>query len=293
MKRIKHYDGNSQEFHDEVVGNKRHHPTDPGYKSRIRNLKSISETRFREYDGKFETNKLQEIVEIDYSNRQKTDFQSLYKFDVEPFPKLYIELSKDERGRKYPYCPLCDMEGTSSFDHILPQSKFPEFSDHPLNLVRSCQLCNGKKSANWKEGDRRRYLDLYIDEIPDVQFLFVKVDVDDGDGSLTVQFTIDNRNGIDADLFRMIHNHFDDLEICTRYNNGASEVISTLQDDIVANLDLGASKEDIKSSVITKCNREQLRNGINYWRAILKKACVEDEKIFDYIINKSAAGVDL
>ena len=293
MKKIRHYERGSMDFHDSVVKHKHHHPSDPGYVKRIQGLRPISEKRFGEYDDKFNKDKLEELEESDEVKKHKADFQSLYKYDVEPFVSLNIGLSKDENGRKYPYCPLCDMEGTSSFDHILPQSKFPEFSDHPLNLIRSCQLCNGKKSSNWKEEGRRRYIDLYIDDIPNIQFLFAEVNIDNKDNSLVVSFSVDNRNGIDADMYRKIYNHFDDLDICLRYNEGASEVISTLQDDVVVNLDDGATKEVIKESVLTKCKREQDRHGVNYWRAILKKACIEKDDILDYIIKKSLAGENI
>lgn len=281
------------DFHDSVVSNKHHHPTDPGYKKRIQDLRPISEKRFKEYDEKFSDDKLEELEESDEAKRLKADFKSLYKYDVEPFATLNKELSKDEHGRKYPYCPLCDMEGTSSFDHILPQSKFPEFSDHPLNLIRSCQKCNGQKSSNWKEDDKRRYIDLYVDEIPDIQFLFAEVEIDDADDALVVKFSVDNRNGIDADMYRKIYNHFDDLDICIRYDDGADEVISSLQDDVVNNLELGATKDVIKEAILNKCRREQARHGENYWRAILKKACAENDEVLDYIISKSIAGENI
>lgn len=290
MKKIRHYEGDSMAFHDSAVENKHSHPTDPGYKKRIKDLRPISEKRFKEYDEKFAEDKLEELEESIEAIGHKKDFQSLYKYDVEPFASLNIELSKDERGRKYPYCPLCDMEGTSSFDHILPQSKFPELADHPLNLIRSCQSCNGQKSSNWKEGGKRRYLDLYLDEIPDKQFLFANVEIDESEQSLSVTFSLENRNGIDDDMYRMIFNHFNDLDICVRYDGGANEIVSSLQDDIVNNLYLGATKDVIKESILNKCKREQERHGVNYWRAILKKACAENEVVLDFIINKSLAG---
>lgn len=293
MRKIRHYEKDSMVFHDSVIYHKHEHPTDPGYKQRIQDLRAISEKRFKVYDEKFMNDKLEEIEESEEAHTSKADFQSLYKYDIEPFASLYIELSKDENGRKYPYCPLCDMEGTSSFDHILPQSRFPEFSDHPLNLIRSCQKCNGKKSSIWKENNKRRYIDFYIDEIPDKQFLFATVQIPASGTSLVVSFTVENRNGIEPDLFRKITNHFSDLGICGRYDEGACEVVSSLQDDVVNNLMMGASKEDIKDGILSKCMREQKRHGVNYWRAILKKECAENNEILDYIIQKSHAGEDI
>lgn len=293
MKQIRYYGKDTMDFHDSVIRHKHEHPTDPGYKQRIQDLRTISEKRFKVYDEKFVNDKLEELEESEEAHRNKADFQSLYKYDVEPFVSLNIELSKDENGRKYPYCPLCDMEGTSSFDHILPQSKFPEFSDHPFNLIRSCQKCNGKKSSNWKENNKRRYIDLYIDEIPDIQFLFATVEISASGTSLAVTFMVENRNGIEPDLFRKINNHFTDLDICNRYDEGACEVISSLQDDVVSNLFLGVRKDDIKDGILSKCMREQKRHGVNYWRAILKKECAENDEILDFIIQKSQAGEDI
>lgn len=63
-----------------------------------------------------------------------------------------------------------------------------------------CSEYNERKSSNWIENGKRKYLNLYIDELPDVQYLFCDVRVS-GD-SIKCDFSLSNLNGIDADLFR-------------------------------------------------------------------------------------------
>ena len=198
-------------------------------KSRVHAKDDEIEARFDEYDHAFETDTLESIDEDPVMQRMRTDLQSLYNFKSKPFQALHELLIKPD-GILDDTCPNCDKDSVESFDHLLPQTKFPEFSDHPLNLMPCCSECNERKSSNWIENGKRKYLNLYIDELPDVQYLFCDVRVS-GD-SIKCDFSLSNLNGIDADLFRKIRNHFDALDLCRRYKNRSNQLVTELSSHV-------------------------------------------------------------
>lgn len=44
-------------------------------------------------------------------------------------------------------CPYCGVTDSSTLDHILPKDEYIKHCILPSNLVRSCNICNGKKST--------------------------------------------------------------------------------------------------------------------------------------------------
>ena len=45
-------------------------------------------------------------------------------------------------------CPFCSVQPIRNVDHFLPESKFPQFSILPANLVPTCRDCNFEKRAD-------------------------------------------------------------------------------------------------------------------------------------------------
>lgn len=119
-------------------------------KSRVHAKDDEIEARFDEYDHAFETDTLESIDEDPVMQRMRTDLQSLYNFKSKPFQALHELLIKPD-GVLDDTCPNCDKDSVESFDHLLPQTKFPEFSDHPLNLMPCCSECNERKSLKFRK----------------------------------------------------------------------------------------------------------------------------------------------
>lgn len=256
-------------------------------KSRVHAKDDEIEARFDEYDHAFETDTLESIDEDPVMQRMRTDLQSLYNFKSKPFRALHELLIKPD-GILDDTCPNCDKDSVESFDHLLPQTKFPEFSDHPLNLMPCCSECNERKSSNWIENGKRKYLNLYIDELPDVQYLFCDVRVS-GD-SIKCDFSLSNLNGIDADLFRKIRNHFDALDLCRRYKNRSNQLVTELSSHVqlCKSFTLGDinEKEYVRHILLDEIANRKQQDGCNDWRTLIFEACCNTDEVFDFLYDK-------
>lgn len=273
-------------FHIAVVDSK--NSRSAPLKSRVHARDNEIEVRFYEYDHAFETDTLEAIAEDHVMQEMRTDLQSLYNFKSKPFQKLHELLIKPD-GILDDTCPNCDKDSVESFDHLLPQTKFPEFSDHPLNLMPCCSECNGRKSANWIENGRRKYLNLYIDELPDLQYLFCEVRVS-GD-SIECDFSLSNPNGIiDADLFRKIRNHFDALDLCRRYKNRSNQLVTELSSHVqlCKSFTLGDinEKEYVRHILLDEIANRKQQDGCNDWRTLIFEACCNTDEVFDFLYDK-------
>lgn len=286
MRKVRCYSGSSVDFHEEVLKSKHHSAADPDYKIRMSGRLGVTTQQFDDYDTRFALDTLEGMPHVTLSSNAKNDFLKLYQYGSQPFQKLLRDLSVDENGNTYPYCPYCDIGESGSLDHILPKDEYPVLCDHPKNLIRSCTICNSKKSSVWLDGGKRKYLDLYIDEIPNVQILFVdlKLDAD----VLEYEYYVSNQNSADANVFRMYRNTFDALGLAERYKIQTSEEVSSLISMFRTNIkQFNATDEQLKECVMSNVAEEQKRHGVNYWRVVLKMAICDNDAIFNWVKSKA------
>ena len=213
------------------------------------------------------------------TQRDVEDFQRLYSYRDKAMVELREMLSCDNAGHEYPFCPQCDIGEAGTLDHLLPQSVYPVLSDHPRNLIRCCHKCNGYKSATWLENGKRKFLNLYIDDVPEVQMLFVRLGVDGGD--ITYDYYVDNPYGADADLYRMYGNTFKKLHLKERYEFQTNEEITNIKSSIKNVMHIfQASDDQLKGMIRGGAHDEQNVHGVNYWRAVLKLAVCNNDMVF-------------
>lgn len=68
-------------------------------------------------------------------------------------------------------CPLCGVGVVSTLDHHLPQSKYPDLTVSPLNLVPACADCNKAKQAKFPAVAAEQTIHPYFDDFTQVQWL--------------------------------------------------------------------------------------------------------------------------
>lgn len=282
MKRIKEYKGNSFEFHQKVIASKHSKPTDPTYKDRVNALHTTVREQFENHDNKFSENDLGTLSAKELDASQKRDLQALYDYGTKPFQQLNDILTTSENGARQPICPFCTINNVNTFDHLIPKSEFSELADHPVNLMPCCSQCNGKKSSNWRIGNERKYLNLYLDDLPNLQYLFIYLLIEGR--TLNVRFTVENKYGIDSNLFIRIQNHYHDLNLCHRFSLNSDNVISELKNTLEFNKEY-ISKEQLKKNIINAENKNREQYGFNYWKSLLKIECCRDDTIFSFLIK--------
>jgi hypothetical protein len=276
MKNSKHFVGDAFAFYKKVCSKKQ----DAGLIARLLAMDPQIALVFAAYDQNFLTNSLEILNAHGYIDPEKADLKELYDYDSATLQQLKTLLTTSDTGRIIK-CQNCTINDVNTYDHLVPQGDFSEFIVHPRNLLCCCGDCNSRKSSRWRNAaGQRTTLNLYLDNLPAIQYLFVTADI----GNLAVETTyyLDNRNGIDAGLFSLIQNHYTRLNLFKRFSDGTDTVISSLK-NILEPLrdfhDLAESKQIILQSI----QKDQIAFGKNYWQSVLKLELLEsDDFMIDY-----------
>jgi len=269
MKNIPPYSDDPFEFHKDVISSKKKTQNDPELKTRLISYNPQIESLFDTYKEKLEQNKLEELIEQGYTNEKKASLLKLYSFKAKCFQELKVSLTTRAGNIIDNICQNCTIGEVNSFDHVLPKDDFCEFVVNPLNLFPCCTKCNGHKSTTWVVDGDRKFLNLYSDQLPEQQYLFVAIRIE-GE-SLNINYSVSNSNNIDPNLFNIIDSHYDKLKLCQRFKDNSDLIVSELEVSInqfKALLPL----EIIKNTFIDECQEHQRISGNNYWKSLLKLA---------------------
>lgn len=279
MRKIKHYAGNSYLFHKKVLSAKRN-------ASIIKTVESMDgsiKKAFEEYDKSFYSDTLHYMHPLSLDPNQQEALRALYSYRLKPFQELLAELTTDEYGRVAKLCPNCTINEIHSLDHCVPKGEFPEFSDHPRNLMQCCPVCNSKKSEIWRDDANRTFLNLFIDDIPDVQYLFIN--------SRLVKnipfflFSLSRPQGIEDVMFERIEGHYNSLDLLKRFSETSSYIIDELKFTIKSSSESGCTNDMIKKTILNNAGLLQSKFGINYWKALIYKEVGENELIFNALLG--------
>ena len=196
------------------------------YKERCIAIAFKYKNEIETYDHKFSDNHLEDLVNLHplISNEEKQVYKSLYKYDAVLIKQLRLEILTTN-GFINEKCPLCGVNNVQTMDHFIPQAKFPLYSISPKNLIPSCTTCNVSKSENVLEGSRRKYWNVYLDEIPNEKYLYCTLSIKNG--LLKAIFDI-RQNNIDDTTFRLLKNTMEDQKILQTYSAGLGSVIEEL-----------------------------------------------------------------
>lgn len=274
MKNCKHFQGDSIEFYKTLRARKR----DAQLVARLERVDVEMTECFTWYDGNFATNTLELAVPRACSKQEVDDLKELYDYDSYVLRELKVDLTTTPTGRIVK-CQNCTINDVNTFDHLLPQSEFPEFIVNPKNLICSCGDCNGRKGNIWRENGTRTSLNLYLDILPDVQYLYVNNEV--GNFVIETTFFLSQPQGMDDDLFAKIESHYKRLDLLRRFSEGAYSVISSLKTVIEPLRDYHDLPE-VQMIVKQSIEKERIAFGYNYWQSILKLELVTND---DFMID--------
>jgi hypothetical protein len=282
MKNLNHYYDDAFDFHKEVLESKNVTKKDPTYKIRVENLGVKIKKQFDIYDDNFTCNTLEGISSHEYTNSEKEDLLKLYSYKNSVIQKLKVHITTTATKRIISTCPNCTISEVNSFDHYLPKEKFPEFVVNPKNLFPSCTVCNGYKNDIWVEKDKRLFLNLYLDLLPEEQYLFVDLAIDKD--VVSASFFLQNKGCIEPAIFDTIMTHYSRLHLLKRFNENINEVITSLENTIKAFLsELALDK--IIPIIIEKSNKDKLAFGHNYWKSILEIALMNNAEYMNRFIS--------
>lgn len=251
-----------------------------GYEDEIRVL-------FEQYDLSFAESALDQIQKSVNSSIMKTDLNGLYSYRSKKIRELKTLLTTNENGRINNTCQNCTISEINSFDHFLPQSDYPEFSVNPKNLFPSCSICNGHKSTNWILNGRSLFLNLYLDPLPKMEYLFVHFSIKNE--TILTNFFLRQPFDMDNDLFELIQSHYERLDLCNRFSLNIDSILTRLINEIVINVET-IGLEKFQSIVLkrNKSNRDHM--GYNHWHLVLEDTAIRNESFIAFVKNKYRLG---
>ena len=222
-----------------------------------------------------------------------------------PAQTIYCELyglydSKEKlkyqiRERSEVICPYCGIQETPyHVDHILPRSKYPEFSMFNHNLIGVCSVCNSRyKGDDFVSDGERQFFNPYVDTfIEDKQF--VKCSLSVNEIYLKINFSIEDIDD-EAYGYMIIKNHFDNLHLNSRYKKILlQDKLKRFRDRFIneyirekkyireyEDVTLIELKNDINRKI-----RELQRFNDNHWEKVFWKALKECDEYLNLIVDK-------
>lgn len=272
MHNLKPYPDDAFSLYKEAVERK----DDGDTKNRLVAAEKTIQSYYKEYDKHFPTNTLWSISPRRINGALYNDLYDMYGFDAGIVNHVKKWLKENNPVTVYGVCQHCGLAPFDTMDHILPHTPYPEYAVHARNLIPCCTDCNRRKSG-------REILNLYLDILPEVEYLFMDVKAN-GD-TIDLTFRLDNSKQLIPDaLFNKISNHYTKLELFDRLKTFAMTKIS----GFVININKTYEK-DGKQAVIDKINEDiqDLRKayGYNYWEVAFQKGLGNSDVFWDYYIK--------
>lgn len=185
-----------------------------------------------------------------------------YDVRTTPMEKLHTDFKI-----RHVTCPFCRISESSTLDHYLPKSIYPEFSIFPQNLIPCCGICNTKKSNYIIDTDSkvRLFLHPYFDELPREQFLNLSVRIDSQ--TLILKFNIRKVDSMTETTFRYVSNHFRVLDLGNRYRAFATNTLREARVSLDRQYKHGPTA--VKEYLGNEADSIAASSGSNHWRTVL------------------------
>ena len=269
MHNITPYSENAFALYKEAVDRK----DDGESKNRLVAVEKTVEALYKEFDEHFPDNSLRLIPSDRIKKPLRDDLFDMYSYEAAIVKKVKKWLQEHNSVTVYGVCQHCGIVPFDTMDHILPHQRYAEYSVHARNLIPCCTDCNRRKNE-------REILNLYVDVLPDVEYLFMDVKAN-GD-TIDLSFRLDNSQGlVQPDLFGKIAAHYAKLELFDRMKTIATTRISGFLTQIKRTYVKYGKQE-----VIDEINEdvEDLRQayGYNYWEVAFQKGLVNSPVFWDH-----------
>lgn len=265
---------------DDIIGDK----YEPG-KSRLVILKPKISKRYFEYQRKYLFDTLETITKETYTTQEKADLENCYASSTATFGEIVKQIRTSQHRDLQGTCQYCGIQKPNTIDHYLPQADFPEFSVLALNLLPCCNECNTKKNNYWLDNGFRGIINFYIDNLPQIQFLFCDITFDTTNEIPNIKYRLDIPTTINSRLRTIITNHFARLDLCNKYGGYIHDFITDKINSIVSYLNSN-DPNDIKQRIKSETTNLKNRYGINNWRTVITDELSNNADFIELIRTK-------
>lgn len=281
MRHLKCYSRDIEVFIKSIVSSTKKSEKDdeeePGrkYKQRCNNLFSAHKEYIKRYKKEFDNNTLENLdgTHPKLSLQEKNDMLSLYQYSRKPIQALRHEVLIDN-GYENGFCPLCGVNLAETMDHFIPQTGYPLFAVHPLNLIPSCERCNKRKSNKISDGKKRKFWNPYIDTPPKEEYL--ECEVKEGTGGIVeVDFRL-KKGSIDENTYRLLENTMlkKGQDVFGVYKEASGKIISSFIMKAVRQIQKVNQKKSFNECLADLKNEVEDEYEANDCGSVIRKALV-------------------
>lgn len=166
-------------------------------------------------------------------------------------------------------CPYCGFGEIKDLDHHLQKAHFECFSVFPLNLVPACSKCNGHKPRKPRFQPKKHHLHAYLEDVSEYRFLVADVALNAK--AMSVQFRIEQAEGMSDELFARLQQHLIDFHLNDRYPAQVNIFLSEQKTGLAFAYEVGGSKA-VRTFLERSAKANENSFGKNDWRVALLSA---------------------
>lgn len=238
-------------------------------KANLQGLELSIQNRYLDFERSFNTRSLFSFPPHLGLSAHKDDLLSCYIGRTKKVKEIFSLIENSQPANFLTRCPYCGITLPKTYDHYLPESIYPELSVHALNLIPCCNTCNQIKNDFWKNDTHRLFLHFYMDDVPNIQFLDVRLIPNANMHAVGATFTISRPPNITNNTWNVLDAHYNRLGLIQKYNEQANNEISVVFNSCVSHLRYGGVWVDRFIRDLLRSD-EQLY-GLNHWRVVLMK----------------------
>ncbi len=275
MKNLNPYSGDAKKEYKSAVARK---PKNSDSRKRLELIEPDIEVAYDIYKDNFDSNSLHSVTSQDLPSEIEKDLVNMYDYQSRIIRNIRANITNHQVITIQSTCQNCTIDSVNTMDHMLPKEKFPEYAVNGYNLFPCCSRCNGYKS---EITDHSAFLNLFLDKLPFVRYLFVNVywDID----SINFDFFLSNSTKlISVELYAKIENHYTNLRLLQRMKEASRTYLSEF---ISSNKHFyrKLGRHSIIEAVRESIEEDRIAYGYNYWKCSLRLALIESDIFWKYM----------
>ena len=183
-------------------------------------------------------------------------------------------------------CPYCTINSANTTEHILPKEIYPEYAVNVFNLIPACSECNSFKGEDIVDNNGNIFtINFYTDTLPDKRYLFARITPIDG--AVQFEYYLDNKNGVDKNLYALIERHFNRYHLIDRFYYKALQELSELESKFKhEGITCEADYDKVAKKLIKITNSIAIDYGINHWKIVMYYDAATSPVFKSYIMTQ-------
>ena len=183
-------------------------------------------------------------------------------------------------------CPYCTINSANTTEHILPKEVYPEYAVNVFNLIPACSECNSFKREDIFDHNGKIFtINFYTDTLPDIRYLFARIT--SIEGGVQFEYYLENRNGVDVNLYALLERHFQRFHLIDRfYDKAVQELPNIINYFKCENITCEVDYDNAASKLIRKTDEDAKAYGRNHWRIVMNYDAATSPVFKSYIMTQ-------